>query len=125
MPPGTNPHFLPEFSVQTHAPALHVPLLPPQLLPLATGLATHWPLLASHALTWHGHVLGGHDTAVCVQLPALALQESVLHLSPSSQLFSEPDLQLPPLHESFTVHPLPSLHDAVLWPCPQPDAELQ
>lgn len=73
---------------ETHEPEQHT-LLPPQLVPVAR--------------------------AACAQ-PVDALQPSVVHALPSSQLRVVP-AQRPAEHRSDVVHAFPSLHVAVLFVC--------
>ena len=52
--------------------------------------------------------------------PDAGLQASVVHTFPSSQFGAAPPRQLPPLHASFVVQALLSLHSAVLFVCVHP-----
>src|SRR5437867_1879335 len=85
----------------THVPPLHVSLVV-QALP-----------------SLHGAVL-----FVWTQ-PVAGSQLSVVHTFPSSQLGAGPPTHVPPLHVSFVVQALPSLHGAVLFVWTQPVAGLQ
>ena len=61
----------------------------------------------------------------CAQ-PEVGLQLSSVHGLLSLQ-FNDPvpGWQIPPPHVSPSVHGLPSLHEAVLFACPQPEVGLQ
>ena len=63
-------------------------------------------------------------TFACVQ-PPVALQPSVVHAKPSSQLVLLPEVQVPFAHTSPEVQALPSLHSAVLAVCLQPSGSPQ
>jgi len=68
--------------------------------------------------------LQGFELLVCVQ-PLLGLHPSVVQTLPSSQFGAGPPTQLPPVHVSFVVHALLSLHGLLLFTCVQPLAGLQ
>ena len=53
------------------------------------------------------------------------LHESFVHTLPSLQLIAEPAPHIPPLHTSFPVQALPSLHPRLLSVFTQPETGLQ
>ena len=88
-------------SLQLRAVPEHVP--PPQTSPVVQ------PFPSSHDIVLF----------VCVQLPLLVLQPSVVHTSLSLQLLAVPLPQDPPAQRSPMVQALPSSQDAVLFECVQ------
>ena len=122
--PGTLQSMSGQFVVCWHPPlASQVSVV--QAMPssqLRAGPPTHPPPLQVSFVVHGLPSLQGALLLVWLQVPDGAEQSSSVHGLPSSQFFGTPGRQLPPLHVSPTVQPLPSLHGPLLLVWTQPPA---